>query len=106
MHAEDGAKQHQIQNDDAALRLPAGRLSYLKSLQIDALIYGWHSLGIIIAEGFTVIIFQGLLSAAAYIPRRRLSKYVKRRCQLPDPWTSAWSTTASCQLSLSPLHCY
>lgn len=64
MHAVDGAKPHQIRNDDSALRLPAARLSSWKSPQIDALISDWHSFAIIIAEVFTVIIFQGLLYAA------------------------------------------
>lgn len=59
MHAVDGAKPHQIRNDDSALRLSAVHLSSLKSPQIDTLIYDWHSIAIIIAEVFTVVIFQG-----------------------------------------------
>lgn len=104
MHAVDGAKPHQIQNPDSALRLPTVRLSSLKiSPQIDALIYDWHRFAFITAEVFTVLIFQGLLCAAK---TETLSKCVKHRCQLPDPWTSACSTTASCQLALSALHSY
>lgn len=64
MHAVDGAKPHQTQNDDSALRLPTVCLSSLTSPQIDTLIYDWHSFAIIMADVFTVIIFQGLLCAA------------------------------------------